>query len=237
MQKKLVAIFLISLLLCGCSNSTENQINSLMQVDNIESNYISNIQSNLNKSGVVQEKTILPQYQKLYEVNSDMIGFIYLDDNHRYPILMRKAAQNYYLNHNFFGEEEKAGSIFANVNSSFEEQGISLIYGHNMKDGSMFGTLDEFEVDATIQIDSLYEKSTYKVVGIIKTSMHEEFSYYDYVGDLSEEDFNTWKKGCQRYLTQGSISDLTYEDTIIELSTCAYHVKDGRLVLILRKEQ
>lgn len=237
MQKKLVAIFLISLLLCGCSNSTENQINSLMQVDNIESNYISNLQSNLNKSGVVQEKNILPQYQKLYEVNSDMIGFIYLDDNHQYPILMREDAQNYYLNHNFFGEEEKAGSIFANVNSSFGEQGISLIYGHCMKDGSMFGTLDEFEVDDTIQIDSLYEKSTYKVVGIIKTSMHEEFSYYDYVGDLSEEDFNTWKKGCQRYLTQGSISDLTYEDTIIELSTCAYHVKDGRLVLILRKEQ
>lgn len=237
MKRKLAFIFLVSILLCGCSNSTENQINSLMQVDTIESNYISNIQSNLNKSGVVQEKTILPQYQKLYEVNNDMIGFIYLDDNHQYPILMRKDAQNYYLNHNFFGEEEKAGSIFANVNSSFGEQGISLIYGHNMKSGDMFGTLDEFEVDDTIQIDSLYEKSTYKVVGIIKTSMHEEFSYYDYVGDLSEEDFNTWKKGCQRYLTQGSISDLTYEDTIIELSTCAYHVKDGRLVLILRKEQ
>lgn len=237
MKRKLAFIFLVSILLCGCSNKTENQIEELMQIDSIESNYISNIQSNLNKSGVVQEKTILPQYQKLYEVNSDMVGFIYLDDNHQYPILMRKDAQNYYLNHNFFGEEEKAGSIFANVNSSFNNQGISLIYGHNMKSGDMFGTLDEFEVDDTIQIDSLYEKSTYKVVGIIKTSMHEEFSYYDYVGDLSEEDFNTWKKGCQRYLTQGSISDLTYEDIIIELSTCAYHVKDGRLVLILTKEQ
>ena len=94
MKRKLAFIFLVSILLCGCSNSTENQINSLMQVDNIESNYISNIQSNLNKSGVVQEKTILPQYQKLYEVNNDMIGFIYLDDNHQYPILMRKDAQN-----------------------------------------------------------------------------------------------------------------------------------------------
>lgn len=237
MKRKLAFIFLMSILLCGCENNTENQIEELMQIDNIESSYISNIQSNLNKSGVVDEKTILPQYQKLHKVNNDMIGFIYLDDNHQYPILMRKDAQNYYLNHNFFGEEEKAGSIFVNVNSSFGEQGISLIYGHCMKDGSMFGSLKEFEVNDIIQIDSLYEKSTYRVVGIMKTSMHEEFSYYDYVGDLSEEDFNTWKEGCISQSIRGSLDSLSYEDTVVELSTCAYHVKDGRLVLILRKEQ
>ena len=236
MQKKLVAIFLISLLLCGCSNSTENQINSLMQVDSIESNYISNIQSNLNKSGVVQEKTILPQYQKLYEVNTDMIGFIYLDDNHKYPILMNKDNQNFYLRKDFFGDDDKAGSIFVNVNSSFNQQGISLIYGHNMRSGEMFGTIDEFSVNDIIQVDSLYEQCTYKVVAIMKTSMHEDFRYYDYVGNLSEKEFSTWREDCQGYLISGSLSDLTYEDTIIELSTCSYHTDDGRLVLILKKE-
>ena len=237
MKRKLAFIFLMSILLSGCSNSTENQIEELMQIDNIESSYISNIQSNLNKSGVVSEKTILPLYQRLYEVNNDMIGFIYLDDNHQYPILMRKDDQNYYISHNFFKEEEKAGSIFANVNSSFNNQGISLIYGHNMKSGDMLGTLDEFEINDIIQIDSLYEKCTYKIVAIMKTSMHEDFKYYDYVGDLSEKDFNTWKEGCISQNIRGSLDSLSCEDTIVELSTCAYHVKDGRLVLILRKEQ
>lgn len=238
MQKKLVAIFLMSMLLCGCSNQTDSRIDDLMQVEDIQSNYIISLQNSISVSGVSSdEKVILPKYEKLYEANTDMIGFIYLDDNHKYPVLMNKDDQNFYLRKDFFGDDDKAGSIFANVNSSFNQQGISLIYGHNMRSGEMFGTLDEFSVNDIIQVDSLYEQCTYKVVAIMKTSMHEEFSYYDYVGDLSEEDFNTWKKGCQRYLTQGSISDLTYEDSIIELSTCAYHVKDGRLVLILRKEQ
>ena len=241
MKRKLAFIFLVSILLCGCSNSTENQINSLMQVDNIESNYISNIQSNLNKSGVVQEKTILPQYQKLYEVNNDMIGFIYLDDNHQYPILMRKDAQNYYLNHNFFGEEEKAGSIFANVNSSFGEQGISLIYGHNMKDGSMFASIsnwkkqDYFDSNKTMRIDTLFEESDYEVMAIAIINMDDFFKYYDYVGSLDETTFNIWRDNFESYVIRGSLSSLTYKDTIVELSTCSYEKKNNRAVLILKK--
>lgn len=237
MQKKLVAIFLMSMLLCGCSNQTDSRIDDLMQVDDIQSNYIISLQNSISVSGVSSdEKVILPKYEKLYKANTDMIGFIYLDDNHKYPVLMNKDDQNFYLRKDFFGDDDKAGSIFANVNSSFNQQGISLIYGHNMRSGEKFGTLDEFSVNDIIQVDSLYEQCTYKVVAIMKTSMHEDFRYYDYVGNLSEKEFSTWRKGCQGYLISGSLSDLTYEDTIIELSTCSYHTDDGRLVLILKKE-
>lgn len=237
MQKKLVAIFLMSMLLCGCSNQTDSRIDDLMQVDDIQSNYIISLQNSISVSGVSSdEKVILPKYEKLYEANTDMIGFIYLDNNHKYPILMNKDDQNFYLRKDFFGDDNKAGSIFANVNSSFNQQGISLIYGHNMRSGEMFGTLNEFSVNDIIQVDSLYEQCTYKVVAIMKTSMHEDFRYYDYVGNLSEKEFSTWREDCQGYLISGSLSDLTYEDTIIELSTCSYHTDDGRLVLILKKE-
>lgn len=237
MQKKLVAIFLMSMLLCGCSNQTDSLIDDLMQVEDIQSNYIISLQNSISVSGVSSdEKIILPKYEKLYEANTDMIGFIYLDDNHKYPVLMNKDDQNFYLRKDFFGDDDKAGSIFANVNSSFNQQGISLIYGHNMRSGEKFGTLDEFSVNDIIQVDSLYEQCTYKVVAIMKTSMHEDFRYYDYVGNLSEKEFSTWREGCQGYLISGSLSDLIYEDTIIELSTCSYHTDDGRLVLILKKE-
>lgn len=243
MQKKLVAIFLMSLFLSGCSNSTENQINALMQVDSIESSYISNLQSNLNKSGVVNEKTILPQYQKLYEANNDMIGFIYLDDNHQYPILMREDDQNYYLHKDFFGKDDKNGSVFTNVSSSFGKQGISLIYGHNMKDGSMFASIsnwkkqDYFDSNKTMRIDTLFEESDYEVVAIAIINMDDSFKYYDYVGSLDETTFNIWRDNFESYVIRGSLSSLTYKDTIVELSTCSYEKKNNRAVLILRKEQ
>lgn len=243
MKRKLLVIILATIFMCGCSNNTENQINSLMQVDNIESNYISNIQSNLNKSGVISEKAILPLYQKLYEVNNDMIGFIYLDDKYQYPILMRKDDQNYYLNHNFFGEEEKAGSIFANVHSTFADRGISLIYGHHMRDGSMFSSLDNwkkedyFNSHQTMQIDSLYCESTYEVVALAIINMGDDFKYYSYVGDISEQEFETWKLGFSPYIIRGSLDTLAYEDSIIELSTCSYERTNNRCVLILRLSQ
>lgn len=242
MQKKLVAIFLMSLLLCGCSNQTDSRIDDLMQVEDIQSNYIISLQNSISVSGISSdEKVILPKYEKLYEANTDMIGFIYLDGNHKYPVLMNKDDQNFYLRKDFFGDDNKAGSIFANVNSSFGEQGISLIYGHNMKDGSMFASIsnwkkqDYFDSNKTMRIDTLFEESNYEVMAIAIINMDDSFKYYDYVGNLDETTFNIWRDNFESYVIRGSLSSLTYKDTIVELSTCSYEKKNNRAVLILKK--
>lgn len=184
---------------------------------------------------------VLPQYSKLYEVNSDLIGYIYLTDDYHYPIVQSIDNQNFYLDHNFFKEYEKSGSVFANAHCTLNNRGITLIYGHNMRNNSMFGTLDNYKKEdyftnnKIIQIDSIYESSSYEVVGLVQTSLSADFKYYEYLGTLNEEDFSIWKEGCEAQLLKGTLKDLTFEDTIIELSTCAYHTDNGRLVLILKK--
>ena len=183
---------------------------------------------------------VLPQYSKLYEVNSDLIGYIYLTDDYHYPIVQSIDNQNFYLDHNFFKEYEKSGSVFANAHCTLNNRGITLIYAHNMRNNSMFGSLDNYKKEdyftdnKIIQIDSLYESSNYEVVGVMQTSLSANFKYYEYLGTLNEKDFNIWKEGCEAQLLKGSLSSLTLEDTIIELSTCAYHTDNGRLVLILK---
>lgn len=189
---------------------------------------------------VNEEPVMMPKYQKLYDTNNDTIGFIYLTDEYKYPILQRVSDQNYYLHKDFFGNEDKNGSIFANRFSELGQPGITLIYGHTMKSGKMFQGLknyldaDYFEEHKIMQIDTLFDEMYYEVVAVAQTSMHEDFQYYSYVGDVSEKEFYEWRDGFEQYISRGSLSDLEYGDIVVELSCCAYHTKDGRLVVILK---
>lgn len=63
---------------------------------------------------------------------------------------------------------------------------------------------------------------------------HQISSGVIHLNGVSEDEFYEWRDGFEKYCTVGTLSDLTYGDVITELSCCAYHVKDGRLVVILK---
>lgn len=183
---------------------------------------------------------ILEQYRELYETNNDMIGFLYLTEEYQYPVLQRIEDQNYYAYRNFFGEDDKEGSIFANRYTELGRPGVSLLYGHTLKSGKMFASLkkyqdaDYFEEHRIIRLDTLYEEMQYEVMAVVLTSLHEDFKYYEYVGNLTEDDFNEWKSGLAPYIVRGTVAGLGYGDVICEFSCCAYHKADGRLVVVLK---
>ena len=87
---------------------------------------------------------MLKKYRDLYAQNSDMIGYIYLNESYEYPILQRVMNQNYYIDHDFNGQESVGGGIFANRYTKLGESGIALLYGHRMRDGSMFSCLKNY---------------------------------------------------------------------------------------------
>lgn len=192
-----------------------------------------------NDSGVEYE--ILEEYSVQYEENSDMNGYIYLPNGIEYPVMFTPYNQNYYADHDFNKAESKEGLPFLNRYSVFGESGISLMYGHHLKSGRGFMVLkyyleDEkyFDENRYIQIDTLYRNQKYEVVAVAMTSLNESFNYYEYVGQVDETDFSEWKEGFEPYCVRGSLSGLSYDDVIMELSTCYYHKNDGRLVVILK---
>lgn len=188
----------------------------------------------------VLEPEILEQYRELYETNNDMIGFLYLTEEYQYPVLQRIEDQNYYAYRNFLGEEDKEGCIFANRYTELGKSGVSMLYGHTLKSGRMFASLkkyqdaDYFEEHRIIKLDTLYEELQYEVMAVALTSLHEDFKYFEYVGNLSEAGFDEWKSGLTPYIVRGTVEGLEYGDVICELTCCAYHTKDGRLVVILK---
>jgi len=85
-------------------------------------------------------------FPALYAQNSDVIGWIYLEGTPlNYPIVCRPNDNEYYLDHVFTGAQNEYGSIFVDYRNTqpFNEWN-TVVYGHNMKDGSMFGIIDEY---------------------------------------------------------------------------------------------
>lgn len=193
-----------------------------------------------------QEPVILEKYQELYAKNPDMTGWLSIEGMKiDYPV-MRCQDGEYYLHHNFYGEEDKYGCLFIKEEADVDTPGSNfVIYGHNMKDGSMFGDLDLYRKEdffrehAEISFDTLYEERTYEIMAVFLSQVYESdedvFKYYQFYEAETQEEFDTFYENVKKLSFYDTGVEAEYGDTFLTLSTCAYHVEDGRLVIVAKK--
>ena len=155
-------------------------------------------------------------------------------------------SSDFYLTHNYNGEEDINGSIFLDSRNDFEQQDDNLIvYGHNMKSGMMFGELKNYLDEAfinehkTISFNTIYEKAEYEVVAVCLSKVAQEgeegFRYYDFVNAGNEENFNRYLENIKKMNVIGGKLDVSYGDKLLTLSTCNNYTEDGRLFLVAKK--
>ena len=182
--------------------------------------------------------TIRSSFLPLQEINTDIVGWITVDDTRiHYPILQAKDNE-YYLNKNYQKEETRAGSIFLDYRNDpkFERNQNTIIYGHRMKDGSMFGQLkkyldeDFFNENKTIYLDSLYEGYDLEVFSVYQTTTDFYYIETEFTDGPDYQQFVEKLKKKSMYSTDVTIDS---DDTIVTLSTCDYAVDslEGRLVV------
>lgn len=191
---------------------------------------------------------ILPEYRKMYKMNSDLVGWIVIDGTDvNYPVVQSKVNQEYYLDHDFDGEDNDAGAIFADArNDVFKPDDNIILYGHNMKDGTMFGTLqyylnkEYYDKHKTISFDTLYKRSSYEIISVGLSKITDEsddtFKYYDFLNAKDKSEFEKYKKSIHRLEAYDTGTDINYGDKLITLSTCNSVEKDGRLFIIAKKK-
>lgn len=195
----------------------------------------------------VQIQGMLPEYREMYETNSDLTGWIVIDGTDiNYPVVQSKVYQEFYLDHNFDGEKDEAGSIFADArNNVFLPDDNIIIYGHNMKNGSMFGTLqyyldqNYYNSHNTVSFDTLYKRGTYQiaVVGLSKISEESDgtFKYYDFINAENKKSFKKYVENIKKLEAYDTGVSLKYGDKLITLSTCNSVEKDGRLFIVAKE--
>lgn len=142
------------------------------------------------QGGVVltqEDKKILQGIASLHEENPDVIGWIRFDNSEiSYP-LMQGKDNDYYLKRNYQGEKNNAGSIFLEASNSPDlEDSHSIIYGHNMKDLSMFGSLKEYKYK-----DYYKDHPYFTIYTLDQVYRYQIFAYYDIsmYGDVYNNQF------------------------------------------------
>ncbi len=189
------------------------------------------------ESIAVSEKDSLPgiDFVSLEGINQDVNSWLYIPDTKiDYPVVQTNN-NDYYLNHLFDHSIGSAGSIFMDMdNLNDYSNPHTIIYGHHMKNGSMFAELSSFKKEG------FYENHKLGYIIGEDASYRIEF-FAGYVSDLyteawrlkfdTDEELLKWA-AVQREKSD-FVSDVKLEegDKIITLSTCSYEFADARYVL------
>lgn len=194
----------------------------------------------------VEIPDVLPEYQNILNKNQRLIGWIKIDDTIiDYPV-MQTVNNEYYLDHNFNQEEDSNGCIFMDYQCDVIKGCDNIIlYGHHMKSGQMFGTLNKYssqsyyEEHPTIKFDTIYEKGEYQIMYVFRSKVYSEedvnFKYYQFINAGSEKEFNSYINEMAALSLYDTGVTATYGDRLLTLSTCDYQEKEGRFVVVARR--
>lgn len=184
---------------------------------------------------------ILPEYQTFYEMNDHLVGWINIPDTViNYPVMQTPQQPNYYLKRNFYKKGSDWGAIYAREECDvFAPSDNVVLYGHRMNDGSMFAELYNFASKAywqdhqTFTFDTLYERHTYRVWAIFKTSavVGQGLSYHTFNDAQSMAEFDQFVEDVRELAFYDTGIVPTYGDKLLTLSTCEYTLTQGRLVV------
>lgn len=195
-------------------------------------------------SGVSENPEIQPEILDLMNQNSDAVGLLHFESDR--TLYVCQATDNvYYMTHRFDKSEDAAGMIYMDYRNSLWPRSDNLIlYGHNMKDGSRFGTLKRFENKDYIlkypifQLAERYETVDYVPFAVFHTTvLTDDDAYYpfDQVDFVDENDFNQYIHDVQSRSVLNIPIDVTYGDKLLTLATCHSGMERGRLVIVCRE--
>lgn len=201
-----------------------------------EISYYKDDKENINIQKEVAKNTNVENMDnKLLKINRDYKLWIEIPNTKvNYPVV-QTYDNKYYLNHSFNKNINKCGTLFIYDKYNFKNSQNLIIFGHNMRNDSMFGTLtlfkdkkffDENSIINIIQGDYIYKYEIFGVCTIsannfkLKDNFDSKEEFQDYIDNLKYNSQN-WRN-----------IDLNLDSKLLTLYTCTYEFDDSRLIVI-----
>lgn len=196
------------------------------------------------------ERVFQTDFEELYNINPDLVGWIDVGNYMSMPVVYKDNT--FYLDHDYYGNPDNAGTLFINEANTIWDDGDTpadqnlLFHGHNMRDGSIFGDLDDYrqveymQKNVIVYFRTIYDydpipyvifaafdmsatpgESGYFDVGYINFDDDAEFE--EYTGSILRRSFYNMPFGVER------------NDRMLTLLTCSYSNDNGRYVLFCRE--
>ncbi|MGG7161213.1 class B sortase [Clostridium baratii] len=199
-------------------------------------------------SKVVDYKESKNTYEKVREVKNNSNNFseelIKINEDYKmwlevpntnidYPVVQGED-NDFYLNHDFDKKKSSSGAIFIDYKNNIDKDKNIIIYGHNMKNKSMFQNLMKFK-------DEEFWKENNKIILTIDGKRYEYEIFSSYISNAKDIDLKTNFENDDEYLKyiddikKRSIfhrdMNIKSNDRIITLSTCSYEKDDARMII------
>ena len=156
---------------------------------------------------------------------------------------------SFYLNHNQDKKASVYGALYFDYENKITEQERDrnlIIYGHEMKNGSMFGSLKKlrnlsfYKENSTVELSLFGQKDVYRIyaVFVLNASKKDDDGYiYNLFRKqfFDEEDFNSWVDEAKKRSIINTNVDVDYDDELLTLITCAGDFENARLVVMAKK--
>ena len=186
-------------------------------------------------------------YADSYLANSDMVGWLQIPGTIiDYPIMWTPGDENYYLYRGFNKKDNKNGCLILDTDSSLDPLTTNLIiHGHNMKSGAMFGDLTEYEdkdyyeEHRQIVLHTKERQRNYEIVAVFRSQVYKKtdnvFKFYKFFQANTEEEFDDFYNNIKTLSIYDTGVTAEFGDNFITLSTCVYHVTNGRFVVVAKE--
>lgn len=178
----------------------------------------------------------------MLEVNPDYKGWLTVYGTQVDGPVVFSGDDSWYLRRNFYGESALCGTLFLDGDTDFDLDGNLIVYGHKMKDDTMFGSLDMFKdrsffkENGIVRWEDINGAHYYKIFALmVLPGSSEQAEYIDiqqWNNVLSAEEAREMLETIQLRASIFQESRFTQDDRYLFLVTCDYSQTDGRLILV-----
>lgn len=205
---------------------------------------IIDIPSDVEVSDVPSHRPILDMWTATdawKEVNDKTTATITIQKVKDEPIVTTPDNQNEYLYKNIKGEKQNSGTLFTAYDASLGVTNVTTVFGHTMKNETMFGQLKKFKKldylkeNPTFSMTSATSEYNLKIIAVANVSSnYADMGWYYAKSNLTEKEFENFKKEV-RYRSYFVIPDeFDYESKYVILSCCDYAFSGERLIVVAR---
>lgn len=206
------------------------------------------------KGSAPPERTVTPEdalrtrgeriggYLELQAQNPDMAGWVSIPQTQiDYPVMQTKDRPDYYLKHNFEGERSSYGVPYAAEDSDLYNGNNVIVYGHHMKNGSMFAGLGRYTEEAFYRehpwfwFDTPEGAGLYQIIGICTASASDGDKLFTMARIDDEQGYKDYVEEIKRRSFYDTGVNASWGEPLVTLMTCEYTTTDGRLLVVGKK--
>lgn len=212
------------------------------------------MQSNAHKAILADAKQVFESLNSddalktLAEENADIKGWLKIEGTNIDCAVCQGDDDTFYINHNQLGKKSRYGALFLSKDDSFERNGNDrniVIFGNNMKDGEMFGSLKKYrnlnfyKQNPFVELyfgDEIQKYIVFSVMLVSSSADDNGDIYKPYKSHFTDEnDFKLWAEETYSRSLINTTVEAEYGDDILTLVTVADDFDGARLVVMAKK--